>query len=1156
MSSADQMARAMGAVADATMEIATKQAKEQAAEDLSQQKVVRNADGSVSTVNPASSLIFGRAGDAYHEAVKAGTLAQTSNVMSEELNNLHAKYPTDPAGYKAAAGAWIEKYQAENKGTIGEAATLHGQQVATQHLNAITNQSANIDVTNQQKSINATIADQKNTLQGLARQPGGTDTPEFKQSLERLKASYAALGTNPLFRMPQDQIDLEVKNFTGLLQGEALVAHVDETFTRKGKAEASQILSKDILQNPNLSETDRNRLYSHGMARLAYLTGDAKEKIDAGRKVVGELETNIANGTIKPTDPIVGMEIRQAISRGDPEAANRILAATTVRMNLSGISTLPQAIQAEVLGIKRTPIANEAIPAEGRALLGRIASGEATSYDMLYGGGKFQGYGDHPRVYAPITSGPDVGKKTSAAGLYQFLGSTWDQQAKKLGLKDFSPANQDAAAWDLAQTEYKAKTGRDLLATLRSGDQGAIEDVPRQLSGQWASLPGGRQPASGSAPAFRPGLDAADRELKLSPQEKNLYQGHLKNLTSAGGVDNPDGSRSTVLATSVESEGRTYMIPTVYDGKIVSGDEAWKRAKGHLDDFPSYASQAEAKARYDKMHTFMEQDTASFRTSTARPPTLAPAAAPGRPGFTAADLQRNPFLGSAYVRTIAADESLRVQSATQAATAVGKASDLGLLARPEDVALVNQTAAQYPEKFGPVAEAMNGRLLGGALAQMEKPQRDAVIAQYREATNGQDQHHMNVAAAALEQYQKSEKNLAERPYQEAATRGWIAPVAPIDPGQPGTIAGALGERVAASQRIAAMNHTPPPPVLGKDELPQLQAALEGPAGADVLTQIATVLRPEEVNKLVGEKGFANALTGMMSSKDPVKMSTAMSVVDKLWRDNPAQAESNLGNPAITKLQAWQGLKGSFNAVELAERLNAADDPATVKSREVAKEAAEKETKSLTPQDMAYKLGTGWPGIGRLTGSTPSAPFDSIKGGEMVADYQTTYTALRTYGVDADKASELAVQRLQSTWGVSQAAGNQVMKNPPERAYPQVDGSHEWLKQDLTAWVTKRAGEQFSAGPRTLEVGIGGVVQSRNWDVAGMIADGQTQAEIAGGRRPSYQVAIKRKDGTLDILPGRVGFDPADHISKYGAKLQAAQQDVEQARTFNTAMPQP
>ena len=411
---------------------------------------------------------------------------------------------------------------------------------------------------------------------------------------------------------------------------------------------------------------------------------------------------------------------------------------------------------------------------------------------------------------------------------------------------------------------------------------------------------------------------------------------------------------------------------------------------------------------------------------------------------------------------------------------------------------------------------------------------------------------MNVAAAALDQYQKSEKRLADQPYQEAATRGWINPVAPIDPGQPGTVAGALGERVAASQRIAAMNHTAPPPVIGKDEMPQLQAALDGPAGADVLTQIATVLKPDEVNRLVGEKGFANALTGMMSSKDPVKMSAAMSVVDRLWRDNPAVAEASLGAPAVTKLQAWQGLKGSFNAVELAERLNAADDPSTVKARDTAKDAAEKETKSLTPGDMAYKLGTGWYGIGRLTGSTPAAPFDSIKGGELVADYQSTYTALRTYGVEASQASDLAVQRLQSTWGVSQAAGNQVMKNPPERAYPQVDGSHEWLKQDLDAWVTKRVGAQFTAGPRTLEVGIGGVIQSRNWDIAGMIADGQTQAEIAGGRPASYQVAIRRKDGTLDILPGRVAFDPADHISKYGAKLQRARAATEAGRQGDIA----
>ena len=1023
----DMMANALTKVADATMEIATRQAKEQAADDLQKQKVTLNADGSVNVDTPANSLIFGRAGDAYEHAVKAGTIAQHSNVISEEMNNLHQKYPTDPAGFKAAAEAFKAKYAEQHGGgEVGLAIKQQADQASTQHYNAITNTSANIDVTNQQKSIQATIADQKNTLQGLARQPGGTDTPEFKTAVARMEASYQALATNPLFRMPQEQIDLEVKNFKNLLQGEAIVSHIDETFTRKGKGEAQKALNESILQNPNLTEVDRNRLYSHGLARLQYLTADSKEKIDAGRKVVTELETNVASGVIKPTDPIIGMEIKQAIDRGDPESANRITAAVQARLSLTGLQTLPQTMQAEVLGIKRSGAVNTDIPAEGRALLDHIAGTESAGrYDVRYGGKStktFQGFQDHPRIFEPIASGPDVGKQSSAAGRYQFIGSTWDQQAKKLGLTDFSPKNQDAAAWDLAQTEYKAKTGRDLLTVLKSGDQAAISDVPRQLSGQWSSLPGGRQPAGAVVPAANNG-----------------------------------------------------------------------------------------------------------------------------PGFTAEDLKRNPFLGSAYVRTVAADESLRIQSASQAAAGIEKQTSNGLLPNPADVALVMQTGQQYPEKFGPTAEKIQGMIAAGPVLAMEKPQRDAVLAQYRAAVEGADQHHANIASAFLDQYQKSEKALAEHPFQEAATRGWINPVAPIDPSKPENIPAALVQRVGAAERIGTMNHTPAPPVLGKDEIPQLQAALEGPAGAGVLSAIANTLKPDEMRTLLEQKGFTDALTSMQSSKDPVKMSTAMSVVDKLWRDNAADAEKALGNPAITKLQAWQALKGSFGAVELAENLNRSDDPSTLKAREEAKEAAEKEVKALNPADMAYRLGTSWgiPLVSRVanvvTGATPAVPFDGITAGALKADYVATYTALRTYGVDADKASDLATERLKSTWGVSATAGNQVMKNPPERSYPAIGGSHDWMAADLNKWVTAKAGPEFREGMRSIESGIGFSGRERNWSVAGMIADGQTQAEIKAGRPPSYQVAIKKADGTLDIMRSRIAFDPSDHIAKYGATLEEQRQ---------------
>lgn len=129
------------------------------------------------------------------------------------------------------------------------------------------------------------------------------------------------------------------------------------------------------------------------------------------------------------------------------------------------------------------------IPQAARALLDAIAGGEsAGAYDVIYGGSKFGDFSDHPRQYIPIESGPNAGKKSSAAGKYQFIGSTWDDQAKKLGLTDFSPDSQDAAAWNLAQDTYSQKTGRDLLADLEAGK---TDQVAAALKGQWTSLPGG-----------------------------------------------------------------------------------------------------------------------------------------------------------------------------------------------------------------------------------------------------------------------------------------------------------------------------------------------------------------------------------------------------------------------------------------------------------------------------------------------------------------------------------------------------------------------------------------------------------------------------------------------------------------------------------------
>ena len=76
-------------------------------------------------------------------------------------------------------------------------------------------------------------------------------------------------------------------------------------------------------------------------------------------------------------------------------------------------------------------------------------------------------------------------------------------------------------------------------------------------------------------------MAAAHQAMNLSPQEQALYQRHLDNLKGPGGVDNPDGSRSTLYQTSVDIDGKTYNLPTVYDGKILT--EKWTGPKRPFD---------------------------------------------------------------------------------------------------------------------------------------------------------------------------------------------------------------------------------------------------------------------------------------------------------------------------------------------------------------------------------------------------------------------------------------------------------------------------------------------------------------------------------------------------------------------------------------------
>jgi muramidase (phage lysozyme) len=75
---------------------------------------------------------------------------------------------------------------------------------------------------------------------------------------------------------------------------------------------------------------------------------------------------------------------------------------------------------------------------------------------------------------------PALGIKSTAAGRYQLLARYFDAYKKQLGLKDFSPASQDAIALQQIR-ECKA------LADVDTGNFAAAVAKCRRI---WASLPG------------------------------------------------------------------------------------------------------------------------------------------------------------------------------------------------------------------------------------------------------------------------------------------------------------------------------------------------------------------------------------------------------------------------------------------------------------------------------------------------------------------------------------------------------------------------------------------------------------------------------------------------------------------------------------------
>ena len=115
------------------------------------------------------------------------------------------------------------------------------------------------------------------------------------------------------------------------------------------------------------------------------------------------------------------------------------------------------------------------------AMLATIRQFESNDdYTILYGGGHFSDFSQHPDIPVPITMGVYAGDVSTAAGAYQINFPTYNQFAPPLGITDFTPASQDA----LGAAILQATGAYDYL------DADDVQGAFRAASTRWASLPG------------------------------------------------------------------------------------------------------------------------------------------------------------------------------------------------------------------------------------------------------------------------------------------------------------------------------------------------------------------------------------------------------------------------------------------------------------------------------------------------------------------------------------------------------------------------------------------------------------------------------------------------------------------------------------------
>jgi hypothetical protein len=269
--------------------------------------------------------------------------------------------------------------------------------------------------------------------------------------------------------------------------------------------------------------------------------------------------------------------------------------------------------------------------------------------------------------------------------------------------------------------------------------------------------------------------------------------------------------------------------------------------------------------------------------------------------------------------------------------------------------------------------------------------------------------------------------------------------------------------------------------------------------------------------------------------------------------------------SLKDLRAWQSNLSFYPPDEAAKRMLMANDPAQSAAREASDRAADKALANFSPSKVVSKFSTGF----LMFGTSAQAPVSDqagIAAGALKADYDKNFRDGFAATGDANAADSFAMEKLNLKYGLSASNGNRVMAYPPERYYPQVNSSRDWMARQLDEEMARHFGvPQMPPLERGFEAAVEPTAlyaraetpTERQYGAArALVSDDTTQSDIAAGRPPSYQVVLQDPNGRWGVLTNATGavqrfrFDPAQAFAAHAAEAERARPTV-QALTQRT-----